>query len=216
MFERLDEKAAGAAGRVEDHFAKSGIHHFNDKADDCARRVELAGVSGSVAHLLEHRLVKMAERVNLFATGEMNVADFVDHVAQQITVDHPVDRAFEHRGDNIAPVTAVGALQAAKIGEQAGAFLAVRSDCFFIVHEGYPLIACDSVVFCGPVAPAVRCFQCRMEALAAHLRFLLGHLFHVVEELEEHDPGEHRQAIEIAVEPFVLAHDVATGFNDRG
>ena len=36
-------------------------------------------------------------------------------------------------------------------------------------------------------------------------------LFHVVEELEEHDPGEHRQAIEVAVEALVLAHDVARG-----
>jgi hypothetical protein len=31
----------------------------------------------------------------------------------------------------------------------------------------------------------------------------------VVEELEEHDPGEHRQAVEVAVEALVLAHDVA-------
>ena len=34
-------------------------------------------------------------------------------------------------------------------------------------------------------------------------------LLHVVEELEEHDPGEHRQPVEVAVEPLVLAHDVA-------
>jgi hypothetical protein len=192
MFERLDEKAAGAASRVEDHFAESGIHHFNDKADNGARRIELAGIAGGVAHFLQHGLVKMAESMYLFATGEVDVADFVDHVAQQITVDHPVDRAFEHRGDNIAPVTAVGALQAAKIGEQAGAFLAVKSDCFFIVHKGYQFIACDSVGFRRPVTPAIWRFERRTKALAAHLRFLLGDLLHVVEELEEHNPGEHR------------------------
>ncbi len=35
--------------------------------DDGARRVELAGVAGGVAHLAEHRLVEAAERVDLLA-----------------------------------------------------------------------------------------------------------------------------------------------------
>jgi type I restriction enzyme M protein len=35
------------------------------------------------------------------------VADFVDDIPQQITVDHPVDRAFENRGDDVAAVAAV-------------------------------------------------------------------------------------------------------------
>ncbi len=38
--------------------------------------------------------------------------------------------------------------------------------------------------------------------------------YNIVEELEEHDPGEHRQAVEVAVEPLVLAHDVARGLDD--
>ena len=135
VLERLDEKSAGAAGRVEDHFAESGVHHFDHEADDGARRVELAGVAGGVAHLFEHRLVEMAERVDLVAAGEVDVADLVDHVAQQVTVDHPVDRAFEDRGDDIAPVAAVGALQAAQIGEQSRPFLAVGPDGFFVVDE---------------------------------------------------------------------------------
>ncbi len=50
--------------------------------------------------------------------------------------------------------------------------------------------------------------------MPAHLRFLLGDLLHVVEEFKKHNPGEHRQTVEIAVEPFVLAHDVAAGLND--
>jgi hypothetical protein len=42
----------------------------------------------------------------------MDVVDFVDHVAQQVAIDHPVDRAFEDGGDYIAPVAAVGTLEA--------------------------------------------------------------------------------------------------------
>ena len=96
VFERLEEKTAGAARRVEYHFTELWINDFNNEADDGARRVELAGIAGGVAHLLEHRLVKMAKGVDLVAAGEVNIADLIDHVAQQVAVDHPVDRAFEN------------------------------------------------------------------------------------------------------------------------
>ena len=49
--------------------------------------------------------------------------------------------------------------------------------------------------------------------LAAQLGLALLDLLHVVEELQEHDPGEHRQAVEVAVQPLVLAHDVARGLD---
>jgi hypothetical protein len=52
----------------------------------------------------------MAQGVDLITAGEMNVAHLVDHVAQQVAVDHPIDRAFENRGDDVASVAAVGTL----------------------------------------------------------------------------------------------------------
>jgi hypothetical protein len=54
----------------------------------------------------------MAEGVDLVTAGEVNVIYSVDHVPKQIAVDHPVDRALEDRGDDVAPVAAVGAMQA--------------------------------------------------------------------------------------------------------
>ena len=145
VLERLDEKAAGAAGRVEDVFAELRVDDLDHEAHDGARRVELAGVAGRVAHLLEHRLVEVAERVDLLAAGEVDAVDLVDHVAQQVAADHAVDHAFEDGGDHIAPVAAVGALQAAQIGEEPGAFLAVRPDGFLVVDEGDQLVAGDAV-----------------------------------------------------------------------
>jgi hypothetical protein len=156
MFERLDEKSAGAARRVEGHFAEPGVHDFDYETDDGARRIELAGVAGGVAHFFEHGLVKMPESMNLVAAGEVDVADFVDHVAQQVAVDHPVDRAFEHRRDDIAPVAAVGTLQTAQIGKQSGAFLAVGPDSFLVIHEGNQLVTRNPILFRRPVAPAIR------------------------------------------------------------
>ena len=65
----------------------------------------------------------------------MDAVDLVDHVAQQVAADHAVDRAAEDRGDDVAPVAAVGALQAAQIGEQARTLRAVGPDGFFVVDE---------------------------------------------------------------------------------
>ena len=65
--ERLDQKAAGAAGRVENGFAELRVDDLDHEPDDGTRRVELAGVAGGIAHLLEHGLVQVAERVNLVA-----------------------------------------------------------------------------------------------------------------------------------------------------
>ena len=130
-------------------------------------------------------------------------------------MNHPVDRAFENRRDNVAPVTAVGALQAAEISKQPGSFLAVRPHRFCVVDETYQLVAGDAVLFRRPIAPAVRRFERGPKAFARHPRFLLGDLLHVIEKFQKHDPGEHRQPVEIAVEPFVLPHDVAAGFHNR-
>jgi hypothetical protein len=36
--------------------------------------------------------------------------------------------------------------------------------------------------------------------------------FQVIQELQKHDPSEQWQAIQIAIQPLVLPHDVARGF----
>jgi len=154
-------------GRVEDHFAKSWVHHFDHETNDGARRVKFAGVAGGVAHFFEHRFVKMAEGVNLVAARKVNVADFVDHVAEQVAVDHAVDRALENCGDDVAPVAAVGALQAAQIGKQPGTFCPVGADRFFIVHEGNQFVARNPLRLNRPVAPTIRRFERGAKALPA-------------------------------------------------
>ena len=97
MVVRLDQKAARAAGRVEDGFAKARIGDFHHEAHDGARRVELAGVAGRVAHFPEHGFVESAEGVDLVARREVDAVDLVDHVAQQIAALHAVIDALETR-----------------------------------------------------------------------------------------------------------------------
>jgi len=154
--------------------------------------------------------------MDFVAAGEMDVVDFVDHVTKQITVDHAVNGAFENGRDNIAPVAAVGALEAPQIGEETGAFVSVRADGLLVVYKGDQLVAGYALRFSGPVAPTVGRFESQTKALTAHLAFLFANLLHVVEEFQEHDPGEHGETVEIAVEPFILAHDIAARLYDRG
>ena len=62
---RLDEKAAGAGGGVEDGLAEPRIGDGHHEPHDRTRGVELAGIPGGVAHLAEHRFVERAQGVEL-------------------------------------------------------------------------------------------------------------------------------------------------------
>ena len=214
--ERFDQEAAGAAGRIEHGFAELGIGDRDHEAHDGARRIELAGIARGVAHLAEHGFVESAERVQLVAGGEMDAVDLVDHIAQQVAVDHAVMRAFENGGDHIAPVVAVGALQAAQIGEQTRALCAIGPNGFFIVDEGDQFVAGDAVWLSPPNRASDTAVRWPGETLSGQLGLLFALMLHVIEELQEHDPGEHRQPIKIAIQPLVLAHDVAAGLHDGG
>ena len=67
MLVGFDQKAAGAAGRVEHRLAQARVDHLDHEADDRPRGVELARVAGRVAHLPEHRFVEVAEGVDFVA-----------------------------------------------------------------------------------------------------------------------------------------------------
>ena len=147
MRERFDQKTARAARRVENRFAELGIGDLDHESHDRPRRVELAGIARRIAHLAQHRFVERAECVQLLARSEMNAVDLVDHIAQQIAVDHAVDRALEHGRDHVAAIAALASDQAPQIGEEPGPARAIGPDRFFVVHERDQFIAGDAVRF---------------------------------------------------------------------
>ena len=108
MVERLDQKAARAAGRVEHGLAEARVRDGDHEPHDGARGVKLAGIARRIAHLAQHGFVERAERVQLVAGGEVDAVELVDDIAQQVAADHAVLHALEHGGDDIAPVVAVG------------------------------------------------------------------------------------------------------------
>ncbi len=66
----------------------------------------------------------------------------------------------------------------------------------------------------SPIAPAVGRLDGRLELFPGQLGLALALEFQVIQELQEHDPSEHRQPVEVAIEPFVLPHDVPRGFEE--
>lgn len=144
----------------------------------------------------------------------MNAVDLVDDVAEQVAIVHSVDRAPKHGRDDVAPVATLGSAQRAQVRKESCALRAVGTAALLLIDERDQLVASDAVFLRGPILPAVRRLERGLELLAGELHFLLAYRLHVVEELEEHHPGQHGDAIEVAVEPLVLAHDVARGLED--
>ena len=157
----------------------------------------------------------MADRMDFVTGGKVDAVHFIDDITEEIPVDHAIDCAAKDRGDHVTAVSAIGALQTPEIGEEAGAFLAVGADGFIIVHELDQLVAGDAVWLGGPIPPTIGRLDRRAEALAGELGVGFADLLQIVEKLQEHDPSQHGQAVEIAIEPLVLAHDVARGLDQR-
>ena len=117
MLKRFDQKSAGAASGIENRFAKFRIDHCDHEPDNRSRRIKLTRVASSIAHFAQHRFVERAERVKFLGRTEMNSRNLVDHVTQQVAVDHPIDRAFEHGRDHVATIAAVASAQTPQISK---------------------------------------------------------------------------------------------------
>jgi hypothetical protein len=55
----------------------------------------------------------------------------------------------------------------------------------------------------------------QLELPGGELGLALALKFQVIEEFQKHDPCEHRQVVEVAIDPLVRAHGVARGFQQR-
>jgi hypothetical protein len=213
----FDQKTAGAAGRIKDGFTEARVADLDHEADYRARCIELAGIARRVAHFAQHRFVEVREGVDFFAGAEMDTVNLVNDVAQQVAADHAVLNALEDVGHHLALAAFFAfAGQAAQINEQTLAATAIGTHCLFLTDEGQQFVAGDAILPCGPVAPAVRCFNYGLVRFAVEFGFLFVDSFEVVEKLEEHDPGEQWQAIHVAIQAFVLAQNLVCGADQGG
>src|ERR1019366_7467664 len=142
----------------------------------------------------------------------MDAADLVNHVPQQITTLHAVIHAAEHSCDHIPAIVAIRACKLAQIGEEPRSSFPIRSDSFVLVNEGKQFVAGYALRAGSPVTPTVGVLDCRTELLAGECGLLLPLDLKIIQEFQEHDPGQQRQPIEVPVQPLVLAHYGARGF----
>lgn len=142
----------------------------------------------------------------------MNTADLIDNITQEVAALHAVIHSAKDSGNHVTAVVAIRAGQLTQVRKQPGALAAIGPDAFFVVNECEKFVTCDAIHSCGPIAPAVWRLNGWAELFSCQLRFFLALEFEVIEELEKHYPRQHRQAVKVTVQAFVLAHNVTRGF----
>ena len=97
------EKAARAAGGVEQDLAGPGIDALGHEGGDGARRVVLACVAGAL-QVVEDLLVDVAEVLPLGEVVEVDLVDLVDDLPHELAGLHVVVGVLEHVADDAAAV----------------------------------------------------------------------------------------------------------------
>ena len=123
---------------------------------------------------------------------EVDLGHLVDDVTKQIARDHPVVGLPEDGGEHVPRVAVRVADEVSQVRQQV------------VVHERDELLTGTTVDRVGrPVTPAVRLLDRRAVVRLDDLSLLL----HAVEGLEEQQPRQLRDSVEVAIETGVLAHD---------
>lgn len=200
----FDQKAARAAGRVEDRFADLRADDVHHESHHRARRVYLARIAGGVAQVAQQGFVQSAEGMDFVRRIKVDAVDQADDVAEQIAALHAVGQPLEHGGDDIAAFAPGVAAQAAQVGEQAGAVGIVGQGGAFVGQEGEQVRTGEAVERGGPIPPAVGRFDDAAVFPPGQFGALRLDALQVVQEFQEHDPGQHRQAVEVAVQPRAI------------
>jgi hypothetical protein len=211
MIDDRSEEAAGAAGRVEHAltFFQVGIDPVDHEGGDGARSVKLAGVAGAT-QIVEHLLVDVAQAGAGLEIVEVDrLFQLFDHRQHLRAGFHEVVGIFKNLLNDLVR------------GALAGVNLLFQGWKELVVDEANQLTAGDlrflfpfgvNQVF-GPVAPAEALGQRGFVRLALILGIVFPFFFALVENLEEQHPGELAQALGVAINAVVLAHDVLDRFD---
>ena len=160
---------------------------------DGARRVKFTGAACRL-EFLEDRLVDVAEGVHVVVALEVDGIDDVDDLAQQHAVLHVLVRLLEHRLDDALLLGHVGGnWEILECAEE------LRDE----VQELFARAGRAAAVVMGPVPPAVGLGDDGLVVI------FLG-----VIDLEEERPDNLLDALGVAVDAGVVAHDVLKPFDE--
>ena len=97
------EKAAGAAGGIEEDLARLRVDAIGHEGGDGAGRVVLARVAGAL-QVVQDLFVDVAEVLALGQVVEVDAVDLVDHLAHELAGLHVVVGVLEHIAHDAAAV----------------------------------------------------------------------------------------------------------------
>ena len=162
--------------------------------------VELARVAGAL-QVFQDFFVEVVELVALGLAVEVDGVQLVDHLAQQVAAFHVVVGVFKHAAHHIAARVAHGVgAEAFEGGEE------------LVVHKVEQRVAGDALGVGRPIAPAHGFGDGALVVVARQLQLF----FQRVKHLQKQQPGELADALGVAIDAAVLAHDVLDGFDDGG
>lgn len=172
--------------------------HIDHELGNGAGGVELAGVARAL-QVAQYLFVQVVELVALGLAVEVDSAQLVDNLAQQLAAFHVVVGVFEHAAHHVAARVALGVgAQVFQRGQQFG------------VHKLQQRIAGDAFGIGGPVAPAQGFGDGAGVVVAREFKLF----FQRVKDFQEQQPGELADALGVAIDAAVLAHDVLDGFDE--
>ena len=173
-----------------------GIDAIGHEGGDGARRVVLARIAGAL-QVVQDLLVDIAEVLALGEVVEVDGVDLVDHLAHELAGLHVVVGVLEDVTHDAAAAVLGGAGQFLERGEE------------LVIDEGQQRVAGHALGVGGPVPPLELFRDGRAVALLHQFQFLVL----VVDDLEEEHPAELGDALGVAIDADVLAHDVLNGFD---
>ena len=189
-----DEEAARAAGEVGHLLAEVRLDALRHEVGDGARRVKFARAACGL-ELLEDGLVDVAEGVHVLVALEVDIIDDVDDLPQQHAVLHVLVRLFEHRPDD---AFSSGHVRCDGEGTECGEEL---------VYEIEELRAREGRAFAVVVRPAPPAVLFGEDG-AVVVFFHFPVVFLRVVDFEEECPDDLLDALGVAVDAGVVAHDV--------
>ena len=162
--------------------------------------VELARVACAL-QILQNFFVQVVELVAFGLAVEVDAVQLVDHLAQQVAAFHVVVGVFKHAAHHVAARVAHG------VGAEA-----FEGGKELVVYKVEQRVAGHALGVGRPVAPAHGFGDGALVVVAGEFELFFERIKH----LEEQQPGELADALGVAIDARVLAHDVLDGFDDGG
>ena len=202
LLEPAGDEAAGAASEVRHALADLGPDALGHEVGDGPGRVEFAGGARAL-ELLQDGFVDLAEGVALLVVGEVQLVDDVDDLAKEDAVLHIVVGVGEGGLDD--------GLLDGRVGVHGQVLQRGEQGVVDEIQQGFTGHALACLVV-GPVAPAAAVREDGNIVVLVDLPILLLGVVY----LEKQHPGDLLDALGVAVDARVVAHNIPQALDKAG